>query len=70
MNNHYKVIADAIKNNDNLHGEAKFDLMLDLTEGFILQDEGFNPIKFMFACYDEDLVDEETKNKVLRGMQN
>lgn len=32
MNNHYKVIADAIKNNDNLHGEAKFDLMLDLTE--------------------------------------
>ena len=60
----------AIKNNDNLYGEAKFDLMLDLTEGFILQDQEFNPIKFMLACYDEDLVDEDTKSRLLRGLKN
>ena len=70
MNNHYKVISDAIKNNDNLYGEAKFDLMLDLTEGFIMQDQEFNPIKFMLACYDEDLVDEDTKSRLLRGLKN
>ena len=44
--------------------------MLDLTEGFILQDQEFNPIKFMLACYDEDLVDEDTKSRLLRGLKN
>ena len=67
--NYLIIIRNSIKD-FNLYGEAKFDLMLDLTEGFILQDQEFNPIKFMLACYDEDLVDEDTKSRLLRGLKN
>ena len=68
--NHYKIIADAIKNNDNLWGEAKFDLILDLTEGFILDNEEFNPIKFMIGCYEENLIDKKTEKKLIENLPN